>query len=70
MEKYDIELAVDTIDAEEFRDYLIKQGHDVIIGKSTGSYVNDVWTALNGDADMILNDLWEKYCADEFPVED
>ena len=64
MEKYDIELAVDTIDAEEFRDYLIKQGHDVKIGKSTGNYVNGVRTSTDADANMILNDLWNNFCAE------
>ena len=57
-----IELAVDTTEAEEFKKFLENKGHDVTIGRSTGNYVNGVWTDSDEEASTILNDLWAEYC--------
>ena len=58
---YEIELACDTVESEQFRDYLIAQGHTAKIGNSTGNYVDGMSTR-NPEANEIMNDLWGAYC--------
>lgn len=56
--KFDIELAVDHEESEQFKEWLNKNGHNAIIGTSTGNYVN----GLNGFFSSELNRLWNDYC--------
>ena len=58
-----IELAVDTVDAAEFAAWLRYRGHDVTIGKSTGSYINGVWTSTDDNADNTMRKLWDEFCS-------
>ena len=57
---YEIEIAVDTPEAEQFRDWLIAQGHDAKIGRSTGNYVDGVSTS-DPEANDIMRALWDAY---------
>ena len=59
---YQIEIASDTIEAEEFCYYLNKNGHDAIIGNTTGNYVDGNCTNSDIDANEIMNGLWSDYC--------
>ena len=59
--KHDIEIAVDTDEAEDFKKYLINQGHTAKISKSTGNYVDGKSTSSDKEANKIMNDLWNKY---------
>lgn len=49
-----IEIAVDTPEADEFVAWLRRNGHDARIGNDTGNYVN------GKRAD--IGDLWDDYC--------
>lgn len=62
LEKYEVEIGCDGIENEEFRDWLISQGHEAKIGRSTGSYIDGVWTDKYPEANDILNSLWSAYC--------
>jgi hypothetical protein len=61
-----IELAVATPEAEQFRDWLIAQGHDACVGNSTGNYIDGVLCGGrnddDGEARAVLGALWEQYC--------
>ena len=59
---YKIEIAGDTTECQQFADWLNTQGHTATIGRSTGSYVDGVWTSRDADASEILNTLWVSYC--------
>lgn len=59
---YRIELSIDTTEAEQFCAWLIEQGHDAKIGRSTGNYVNGAWTSADETANEIMNALWSSYC--------
>ncbi len=39
MKTYTIEIAVNTVDAHEFCEWLNEQGHDATIGASTGNFM-------------------------------
>lgn len=64
METYRIEVASDTAELETFVQWLCDHGHNATIGRSTGDYINGVWTAHNEEARAIINKLWEDYCSD------
>ena len=51
-----IEIAVDQYEAEQFRDWLIAQGYDAKIGRSTGNYIDG---ARSTDE---IDHLWVDYC--------
>ena len=61
-----LELAINTIEAEQFRDWLIAQGHDTRVGNSTGDYIDGVMCGGrnddDGEARAVLGALWEQYC--------
>jgi hypothetical protein len=59
---HEIEIACDTVEAEQFRDWLIAQGHSAKIGRSTGNYVDGMWTSTDTEANEIMNGLWSDYC--------
>ena len=59
---YAIELACDYVEAEQFADWLRKQGHTVKIGNSTGTYVEGAWGSADNDADEVMGRLWSEYC--------
>jgi hypothetical protein len=59
---YKISIAIDTTEADEFLDFLKKQGHDADINTSTGNYVNGIRTSTDECAKEIMNSLWVKYC--------
>ena len=60
--KHKIEIACDTPEADEFSEYLNKQGHDADIGTSTGNYIDGIWTSGDITANRIMNNLWIDYC--------
>lgn len=60
--KHTIEIAGDTTECQQFADWLNAQGHTATIGRSTGSYVDGVWTCSDVDASEIFNTLWLSYC--------
>ncbi len=62
MEKHRIEIAVDTIEADEFAAWLNSQGHNATVGTSTGNYVDGEWTSASEEAIEIMRVLWEEYC--------
>ena len=62
LKKYNIEIAVDMDEAEAFRDFIIKQGHNATIGKTTGNYVDGAWTSTDSGADLIFWELWRDFC--------
>lgn len=57
-----IELAVDHEEAADFAGWLRRQGHDVTVGRTTGSYVDGARTASDADASDWLNAQWAAYC--------
>jgi hypothetical protein len=62
---YQIELAVDSCEVEEFNQWLNNHGHQSKIGNSTANYVNGVCTYMDEHANTILNQFWDNYCNDE-----
>jgi len=62
MKKHQIEIAVDTVEAESFKIWLIDNGHNAEIGTSTGNYVDGEWTSCDPNANEIMNNLWDEYC--------
>lgn len=62
MNKYEIIIACDQHEGEQFKNWLIARGHDAEIGNSTGSYVDGAWTSSDQDANEIMNQLWSDYC--------
>ncbi len=67
---YPIEIGTDSCDGHEeaFRDWLNERGHLAHVGRTTGSYVDGVWTSESSDegrhANEVLNSIWSKYCRD------
>jgi uncharacterized protein CbrC (UPF0167 family) len=59
---YEIEIAYDACEAEQFCDWLIAQGHNASIGRSTGNYVNGMWASADTEANEVMNELWSAYC--------
>lgn len=57
-----IEIANDNDESQQFRDWLIAQGHDARVGRSTGNYVNGIETSADNDANEIMRTLWSAYC--------
>jgi len=72
MEKYRIEIAVDTNEAEAFCAWLNEQGHDAWIGRSTGSYIHSecppfyIEEGINSEPpyseEDIIGELWTAFC--------
>jgi len=62
MEQYKIEIASDHAEAEEFVSWLNNQGHDALIGTSTGNYIDGIWTSTDPEMSEIMNGLWGEYC--------
>jgi hypothetical protein len=62
MKTYKIIVAFDTPNATEFTDWLKEQGHDAIVGDSTGNFIDYKWTSQNDDANEIMVRLWEDFC--------
>lgn len=62
MSTYEIIIAVDTPEAEEFATWLEEQGHSAKVGDSTGNYADGVWASSDSEADEIMNRLWGDYC--------
>lgn len=57
-----IQIAVDSPEAEEFVTWLNANGHIAEISDDTGNRIDGVWTVTNEDAAQSLNDLWIGYC--------
>ncbi len=62
MEKYSVEIAGDTKEADEFCAWLNDNGHDAQVGKSTGNFIDGECTSHNEKANDIMRSLWEGYC--------
>jgi hypothetical protein len=62
MKKYKIEVAVDTVEGENFVAWLNAQGHNAAMGTSTGNYVDGTWTSTDEQVNEIIRGLWESYC--------
>jgi len=60
---YEIEIACDHHEAEEFCAWLNDQGHSATVGSSTGNYVDGVSTD-NEDEGAVLESLWHAYCSE------
>lgn len=56
---YTIEIAVDQTEAEQFRDWLIAQGHAARVGRTTRTSLTDY---VADDEGEILENLWTSYC--------
>jgi len=61
-DRHEIEIAVDTTEAQAFCNWLNEHGHRATIGHTTGNYVDGVWTSDDNDANDTMNRLWDKYC--------
>ena len=59
---YDVEISCDNDEGEEFAAWLISQGHTAEVGRSTGSYIDGVWTSHDHEASDIMRSLWDSYC--------
>ena len=62
MRTYEIRVACDTDEGEQFVAWLNKQGHDAEMSNDTGNHIDGVWTSTDVDADTITNALWDAYC--------
>lgn len=62
MSTYEIIIAVDTPEVEEFAAWLEDQGHSAKVGDGTGDYIDGVWTSSDAEANEIMNRLWDDYC--------
>jgi hypothetical protein len=51
-----IEIACDHHEADQFRDWLIAQGYDAKIGRSSGNYIDGIRSTDE------INRLWADYC--------
>lgn len=60
MTTYEIELACDQHEGEQFAGWLRAQGHTVAIGRTTHGTISSLDQT---DATTELNGLWERYCA-------
>ena len=61
-QKYTIEIPSDTTEAEEYCEYLNKQGHTATVGNTTGTYIDGIWIQHDVKASEISNALWTEYC--------
>lgn len=59
---YQIEVATDHAEAEEFVAWLNKHGHDASIGGSTGNYIDGTLTDNCAESNETMNSLWADYC--------
>lgn len=59
---HEIEIAIDTPEADAFAAYLNNLGHDARIGRSTGDYVDGECTSWSIEASEIMRALWQAYC--------
>ncbi len=59
-----IEIACDHHEAAAFCLWLTRQGHDAMIGTTTGNYVDGILTDSDADASNTMNRLWAEYCND------
>jgi hypothetical protein len=62
MTTYQIEIACDSIEAEEFVAWLNKKGHDAEVGNSTENYIDCICTHHDLEMNEIMNALWDEYC--------
>lgn len=62
MFNFNIELAMDHPEAEQFAAWLKQRGHNAKIGRSTGNYVDGQWTSTDESARTTLDRLWNEYC--------
>jgi hypothetical protein len=62
MTTYEIEVASDQYEADQFIQWLNDNGYEAAIGDSTGNYVNRIWTNADEKASEIFNRLWDQYC--------
>lgn len=62
-----IEIAVDTLEAKQFCEWLKDQGHEARVGNSTGNFIDDVLCHGRNDDDgaagETMNALWGAYCS-------
>ncbi len=59
---HNIEISIDNDEGEQFAAWLNAQGHTAKVGKSTGGYIDGVWTSTDADANETMNSLWSAYC--------
>jgi len=59
---HQIEIAVDTVEADEFAAWLNANGHDAKVGNSTGNFIDGVRTSTDNDANETMRALWDAYC--------
>ena len=64
MTTYTIEIACDHTDKNAFCNWLNNQGNNAEIGNTTGNYINGICTSTEPEANEIMNNLWDNYCAD------
>jgi len=62
MEKYTIEIAVDSREAEGFCAWLNANGHDAQVGTSTVSYIDGWLTSHDEEMSSLMRELWAGYC--------
>ena len=60
--KYEIKVACDTEECEQFVEWLNEQGHSAEMSNSSGNYINGLWTSVHEIADEIMRRLWSEYC--------
>jgi hypothetical protein len=58
---YDITIACDHAEGEEFAAWLNVQGHRAKIGRDTGNYIDGIRTSASPVASDIMRSLWEAY---------
>lgn len=59
---YNVEIANDTPEAEQFAAWLNAKGHSAKVGRSTGSYIDGERTSSSAEASEIMNSLWAAFC--------
>lgn len=62
MEAYDIEIAADHTESQEFSNFLNRLGHTATIGSTTANRIDGESTSNSADANEIMRQLWEDFC--------
>ena len=62
MESHTFEIACDAPEAAEFAAWLNDRGHEAVVGRTTGNYVDGDCTSHDDDARGVMNLMWEMYC--------
>lgn len=62
MKFYEIEIAVDNPEADQFCEWLNSKGHSASVGDSTGNYIDGELTGNSVEANEVMNNLWDEYC--------